>query len=43
MIAEAPVKPSIGMWLRAIRRERGLSQKELAQHAGMSVNCISLI
>jgi len=43
MIAEAPVKPSIGMRLRTIRRERGLSQKELAQHAGMSLNCISLI
>lgn len=43
MNAEAPVKPSIGMRLRTLRHERGLSQKELAQHAGISLNCISLI
>lgn len=43
MNAEVPTGASIGMRLRAIRRERGLSQKELAQHAGVSLNCISLI
>ena len=36
-------KGSVGNKLRAIREERGLSQRELAQHAGISTNAISLI
>jgi len=34
---------SVGAKLRAIRSERGLSQRELAQRAGVSANAISLI
>ena len=34
---------SLGAKLRAIRDERGLSQRELAQRAGLSANAISLI
>lgn len=34
---------SVGARLRYLRRQRGLSQKELAQQAGLSLNCISLI
>jgi transcriptional regulator with XRE-family HTH domain len=34
---------SVGSKLRAIRDERGLSQRELAQRAGVSANAISLI
>ena len=34
---------SVGAKLRAIRDERGLSQRELAQRAGVSANAISLI
>lgn len=34
---------SLGPKLRAIRTERGLSQRELAQRAGLSANAISLI
>ncbi len=33
----------MGSRLRARRRERGLSQRELAERAGVSLNCISLI
>ena len=40
---EAPVKSTVGARLRLIRRARGLSQKELAEQAGVSLNCISLI
>jgi len=36
-------KGSVGSKLRAVREERGLSQRELAQHAGISTNAISLI
>lgn len=34
---------SIGDRLRYLRRQQGLSQKELAQQAGLSLNCVSLI
>jgi transcriptional regulator with XRE-family HTH domain len=34
---------SVGARLRYLRRQRGLSQKDLAQEAGLSLNCISLI
>lgn len=34
---------SLGAKLRAIRGERGLSQRELAQRSGLSANAISLI
>ena len=34
---------SLGAKLRAIRDERGLSQRELAQRSGLSANAISLI
>ncbi len=34
---------SLGAKLRSIRDERGLSQRELAQRAGLSANAISLI
>jgi transcriptional regulator with XRE-family HTH domain len=34
---------SVGNKLRVIREERGLSQRELAQRAGISINAISLI
>lgn len=37
------VKSSLGAKLRAAREERGLSQRELAQLAGLSTNAISLI
>ncbi|MEO8287009.1 MAG: helix-turn-helix domain-containing protein [Chloroflexota bacterium] len=40
---EALVTSTVGARLRIIRRERGLSQKELAEQAGVSLNCISLI
>lgn len=43
MNTEAQVKPSVGIRLRELRKERGLSQKELAEQAGVSLNCISLI
>jgi transcriptional regulator with XRE-family HTH domain len=36
-------KGSVGNRLRVIREERGLSQRELAQRAGISTNAISLI
>ena len=36
-------KGSVGNKLRVIREERGLSQRELAQRAGISTNAISLI
>ena len=36
-------KGSVGSKLRAVREERGLSQRELAQHAGISTNAVSLI
>jgi transcriptional regulator with XRE-family HTH domain len=36
-------KLSIGTRLRQLRRERNLSQKELAAQCGLSLNCISLI
>jgi len=36
-------KGSVGNKLRTIREERGLSQRELAQRAGVSTNAISLI
>ncbi len=36
-------KGSVGSKLRAIREERGLSQRELAQRAGISTNAVSLI
>lgn len=36
-------KFSLGAKLRAIRNERGLSQRELAQNSGISPNAISLI
>jgi transcriptional regulator with XRE-family HTH domain len=36
-------KGSVGNKLRTIREERGLSQRELAQRAGISTNAISLI
>ena len=36
-------KGSVGNKLRTVREERGLSQRELAQHAGVSTNAISLI
>jgi transcriptional regulator with XRE-family HTH domain len=34
---------SVGYKLRVIREERGLSQRELAQRAGISTNAVSLI
>lgn len=34
---------SVGIKLRTIREERGLSQRELAKHAGISTNAVSLI
>lgn len=34
---------SVGIKLRTIREERGLSQRELAQRAGISTNAVSLI
>ena len=37
------VEPSLGSRLRDLRRESGLSQKDLAVRAGLSLNCISLI
>ena len=36
-------KGSVGNKLRTVREERGLSQRELAQRAGVSTNAISLI
>jgi transcriptional regulator with XRE-family HTH domain len=36
-------KNSVGNKLRKVREERGLSQRELAQSAGISTNAISLI
>jgi transcriptional regulator with XRE-family HTH domain len=36
-------KGSVGHKLRTVREERGLSQRELAQRAGVSTNAISLI
>jgi transcriptional regulator with XRE-family HTH domain len=36
-------KASVGNKLRIIREERGLSQRELAQRAGISTNAVSLI
>jgi transcriptional regulator with XRE-family HTH domain len=36
-------KGSVGNKLRTVRDERGLSQRELAQRAGVSTNAISLI
>ena len=36
-------KGSVGKKLRTVREERGLSQRELAQRAGVSTNAISLI
>ncbi|MGD8403274.1 MAG: helix-turn-helix domain-containing protein [Anaerolineales bacterium] len=36
-------KGSVGIKLRTVREERGLSQRELAQRAGVSTNAISLI
>ena len=36
-------KESVGKKLRKIREERGFSQRELAQLAGISTNAISLI
>jgi len=36
-------KGSVGSKLRTVREERGLSQRELAQRAGVSTNAISLI
>ena len=36
-------KKSVGNKLRTVREERGLSQRELAQRAGISTNAISLI
>ena len=36
-------KGSVGHRLRTVREERGLSQRELAQRAGVSTNAISLI
>ena len=36
-------KGLVGSKLRAVREERGLSQRELAQHAGISTNAVSLI
>jgi transcriptional regulator with XRE-family HTH domain len=38
-----PRKISLGAKLRALREERGLSQRELAGQAGISANAISLI
>jgi transcriptional regulator with XRE-family HTH domain len=38
-----PPKPSLGSKLRFIRDERGLSQRDLAQKAGISTNSVSLI
>ena len=34
---------SVGIKLRAVREERGLSQRELAKRAGISTNAVSLI
>jgi DNA-binding XRE family transcriptional regulator len=34
---------SVGTRLRSLRRDRNLSQKDLAQLCGLSLNCISLI
>ena len=36
-------KGSVGNKLRTVREERRLSQRELAQRAGVSTNAISLI
>ncbi|MEW5827736.1 MAG: cupin domain-containing protein [Chloroflexota bacterium] len=36
-------KGSVGSKLRAVREERGLSQRELSQRAGISTNAVSLI
>ena len=36
-------KGSVGNKLRTVREERGLSQRELAQRAGISTNAVSLI
>lgn len=36
-------KPSLGAKLRFIRDERGLSQRDLAHKAGISINSVSLI
>ncbi|MEW5873402.1 MAG: XRE family transcriptional regulator [Chloroflexota bacterium] len=38
-----PVRSTVGAKVRALRDERGLSQRELASRAGISANAVSLI